>query len=585
MKNTIRRVARSLARIPLFGRLVHILAAMYRLPLIRAQLEHLNLVAHQQHDALRHDEHLLNAEVFPALQRIETGYSRHLPPLLDTVKRHEAFYKEELPSLLDTVKRLETGYKEQLPSLLDAISDINERQRILDVDHQNLTKSAPIELRALRRDVISLGDKLAEIRHVAGLVDALKGELSEVQDRLGQEQIEQREAAMALRSSVDVLEKRLDSSEKEYTSLFEDMPRSLRSLKQDIKSVSGTLEGPESFGERIEALAQQVAELKTWHSDAMLAQTNEVKDELELLTNQVRDLDSWRSGIAQAEVGEVKDELESLANQVRDLDSWRSDIAQAEVGEVKEKLKLLDAQLGTIEHNMGGEEAQRRAQGRLDSLEHENGKIWNRLEFIRRELMFEMRYGGGQDVRGNARTESLPKIIEPDIVDVARKSGLRLNVGCGHIQPEGYVNVDLRELPGIHILAEAGRLPFGPEEIQEIYAAHLLEHFPEEQLRRRILPHWSNLLVKGGELRVVVPDAEAMIKNYVAGTYPYDDLREVIYGAQDYDGDFHYNMFTPEHLVRLLSEAGLEDVVLVESGRQNGRCYEFELRARRPNPE
>ena len=538
MKNTIRRVARSLARIPLFGRLVHILAAIYRLPLIRSQLEHLNVVAHQQHDALRHDEHLLNAEVFPALHRIETGFN------------------QQLPGLLDTVKRLETGYKEQLPSLLDAISDINERQRILDVDHQNLTKSAPIELRALRRDVISLDDRLTEVRLILDRVDALKVGLSEVQDRQVQEKAEQQEAAMSLRASVDVLAKRLDSSEQAYASLIEDMPRSLRSLRQDINSVSGSLEDTESFGDRIETLAHQVADLKTWHSDAMVAQTNEVKDK-----------------------------LESLANHVMDLDSWRSGTAQDVIGKVKEKMELLDAQVGAIESSLGGGEAQRREQERLDALERENGKVWNRLEFIRRELMFEMRYGGGQDMQGNARTESLPKIIDPDAVDAARKSGLRLNVGCGHIQPEGYINVDLRDLPGIHVLAEAGSLPFGPGEVQKIYAAHLLEHFPEEQLRRRILPHWANLLASGGELRVVVPDAEAMIKNYVAGTYPYDDLREVIYGAQDYDGDFHYNMFTPEHLVRLLTEAGFGDVVLVESGRQNGKCYEFELRAMRSNPE
>jgi len=76
-----------------------------------------------------------------------------------------------------------------------------------------------------------------------------------------------------------------------------------------------------------------------------------------------------------------------------------------------------------------------------------------------------------------------------------------------------------------------------------------------------------------------VPDAQAMISNYAEGNYPYEDMREVLYGAQDYDGDFHFNMFTPESMVALLKEAGFETPRIIESGRKNGRCYEFEIAA------
>ena len=60
-----------------------------------------------------------------------------------------------------------------------------------------------------------------------------------------------------------------------------------------------------------------------------------------------------------------------------------------------------------------------------------------------------------------------------------------------------------------------------------------------------------------------MPDAETMIREYEAGRYAYDELREVMFGGQDYDGDFHFNMFTPDSLKRLLLEAGFEDVELV----------------------
>ena len=79
-----------------------------------------------------------------------------------------------------------------------------------------------------------------------------------------------------------------------------------------------------------------------------------------------------------------------------------------------------------------------------------------------------------------------------------------------------------------------------------------------------------------------MPDAEAMIREYSIGQYSYDDMREVIYGAQDYDGDFHFNMFTPTSLHELLHEAGFKNITIVESERKNGKCFEFEISAIKP---
>ena len=68
-----------------------------------------------------------------------------------------------------------------------------------------------------------------------------------------------------------------------------------------------------------------------------------------------------------------------------------------------------------------------------------------------------------------------------------------------------------------------------------------------------------------------------MIKLYVSGEYAYAKLREVTFGAQDYEGDFHYNMFTTSSLTKLLEEAGLSDVDIIREGDVNGDCFEFEL--------
>jgi hypothetical protein len=90
----------------------------------------------------------------------------------------------------------------------------------------------------------------------------------------------------------------------------------------------------------------------------------------------------------------------------------------------------------------------------------------------------------------------------------------------------------------------------------------------------------SASLREGGVFRAVVPDAEEMIKKYTQGEYPYDDMREVMYGAQDYDGDFHFNMFTPESMKKLLVEAGFTAVHINAAGRPNGKCFELEVSAK-----
>lgn len=225
---------------------------------------------------------------------------------------------------------------------------------------------------------------------------------------------------------------------------------------------------------------------------------------------------------------------------------------------------------------------------RMNVMQHEQEEtshvvsyLMGRVEFIRRELMFEMRYGASKAISEARGLKAKTEVLNLEKLEAARKSGLRLNLGCGHVPLEGYINVDRRALPGVDIVAEVDELPFEPGEVDEIYSAHLLEHFPQEQLRRVLLPYFFGLLKEGGKLHTVVPDAEAMIRAYSQGEYPYGQMREVLYGAQDYDGDFHFNMFTPDSLADELAGAGFKDISVVAAGRKNGLCYEFEQIATR----
>jgi hypothetical protein len=180
------------------------------------------------------------------------------------------------------------------------------------------------------------------------------------------------------------------------------------------------------------------------------------------------------------------------------------------------------------------------------------------------------------------RDNGARQIRSPEKLAAAGSLGLRINLGCGHLPLEDYVNVDRRDLPGVDIVAEAGNLPLAAGSVREIFSAHMLEHFSQEELRRRLLPYWYDLLAARGVFRAVVPDGEAMLTALAAATYPFEDFREVLFGAQDYDGDFHYNLFTPDSLCRLLQAAGYRNIKVLARGRRNGKCYEFEVAALRP---
>jgi glycogen(starch) synthase len=183
--------------------------------------------------------------------------------------------------------------------------------------------------------------------------------------------------------------------------------------------------------------------------------------------------------------------------------------------------------------------------------------------------------------------ESLP---EPQIPDraayearlEAADDDVRVNLGAGEKPLDGYVNVDMRPLPGIDVVADVRRLPFEPASVAEFASAHLVEHFREQQLRSALLPYWCSLLRPGGTLRIVCPNWEEMTVRLADGRMTWPEFKLLTFGLQDYDGDDHFAMYTPESLGAALEAAGLENVEVLATDRMNGICPEMELTARRP---
>jgi predicted SAM-dependent methyltransferase len=186
-------------------------------------------------------------------------------------------------------------------------------------------------------------------------------------------------------------------------------------------------------------------------------------------------------------------------------------------------------------------------------------------------------------VEDRSAIEPEPRIVDPDAYATriaGMTDGLRVNVGCGEQPWRDYVNVDMRELPDVDIVADVRRLPFEPGSLAELASAHLVEHFREHQLRTRILPYWRSLLRPDGRLRIVCPDWDAMLARLGDGRLPLRDFKTLTFGMQDYEGDDHFAMYTTATLGAALREAGFSEVQVVARDRMNGLCPEMELVAR-----
>jgi SAM-dependent methyltransferase len=81
-------------------------------------------------------------------------------------------------------------------------------------------------------------------------------------------------------------------------------------------------------------------------------------------------------------------------------------------------------------------------------------------------------------------------------------SSLRLNLGSGNRPLEGYVNVDVRDRPGVDVIADAIALPFEDHVAAEVQASSLLEHFRDPYA---VLDEAYRVLAADGVLVVRVP--------------------------------------------------------------------------------
>ena len=134
---------------------------------------------------------------------------------------------------------------------------------------------------------------------------------------------------------------------------------------------------------------------------------------------------------------------------------------------------------------------------------------------------------------------------------------MKLHIGCKGEAIPGFKRLDIVQHGDVDFVRDAKDLTcFKDGEVEEIYASHILEHFPKTETDK-VLTEWARGLKPGGIIHIAVPDFDAIVAIYLkSGRMMTTWLDHLIHGDQLTPFDFHYHCFTYQTFSHYLSKAG-----------------------------
>jgi predicted SAM-dependent methyltransferase len=113
------------------------------------------------------------------------------------------------------------------------------------------------------------------------------------------------------------------------------------------------------------------------------------------------------------------------------------------------------------------------------------------------------------------------------------KSGLLLNIGCGQLAVDGWVNVDYQPIQGRSFYLDVRNgLPLSAGSARHIHCEHFLEHLDFSEAKR-FLCECARVLEDTGTMRVIVPDLERYIIAYARNDQSFFDGFRFLGGAAE----------------------------------------------------
>jgi len=147
-----------------------------------------------------------------------------------------------------------------------------------------------------------------------------------------------------------------------------------------------------------------------------------------------------------------------------------------------------------------------------------------------------------QDIVDNGGTTSAAVSISKPI---------KLNIGAGGTVIEGFTPIDIKT--GVN----ADKLPYGDGTVDEVYASHVLEHFPYERTIE-VLREWARVLKPQGKMWIGVPDFDLIKESWNDVTKTL--LHRVVLGGHVDEHDVHGAIFDFNTLKKAMHAAGIGNI-------------------------
>lgn len=148
--------------------------------------------------------------------------------------------------------------------------------------------------------------------------------------------------------------------------------------------------------------------------------------------------------------------------------------------------------------------------------------------------------------------------------------GIKIHIGPGDINLQGWINIDARHFSHIHIVSDNINLDeFTDNSISEIYLCHVLEHVSFDEAKKFV----SRMYLKlhpNGILRISVPSFDSIIKIYENNNSNLDLVKYALMGGQDYEYNFHKSIYNKTELENIFKSAGFKIVELWDTNTDFG---------------
>jgi predicted SAM-dependent methyltransferase len=134
---------------------------------------------------------------------------------------------------------------------------------------------------------------------------------------------------------------------------------------------------------------------------------------------------------------------------------------------------------------------------------------------------------------------------------------LKLHLGCGEKNFDGYINIDWRKTGATDLVCDIKKLPYLDKSAEVIESYHVIEHLSIRDFTKA-LKEWNRILAPGGKLVIECPDFDKALQEYFEGN---DERLFSVFGLQRFPGNTHLWGYNAERLKTILHTTGFTKVL------------------------